>query len=132
MAEYRGVKGSVKIGANTMAKVAGWEFTPSRPYLETTSMGDTAKKGDLDYPGGRGRMTVRFDYSDAAQKALLDMLISNDDPTPLAFEGVVSSTTKKLTCNILPTSAPISGRVGGHFEASFDFEADGAVSVTWT
>lgn len=133
MAKYRGVKGSIKIGDNTMAEVTGWEFTPSRPYIEATSLGDAAKKGDLDYPGGTGRVTARLDYGDAAQAAIIGMLVSNDDPTPLAWTGIVSGTgPKQISCNILPTSAPISGRVGGHVEVSFAFESDGAISVSWT
>jgi len=132
MAKYRGVKGSVTIGGNSVANVSAWDLTVSRPYIEGTSMGDAAKTGDLDYPGGRGNITARLDYADLAQKALIDMLVSNDDPTPLAFVGTVSSTgPKQVSCNILPTSASIGARVGNHVEVSFPFETDGAVTVSW-
>lgn len=133
MAKYRGVKGSVSVGGNTMGEVTGWDFTPSRPYIEATSLGDAGKKGDLDYPGGTGRITARLDYDDTAQAAIIDMLVSNDDPTPIAFLGVVSGTgPKQISCNILPTSAPISAKVGGHIEVTFDFESDGAITIDWS
>lgn len=134
MSKYRGSQGSVSVGGNTVAQVKEWEFTPARPYIESTHMGDSGKKGDLDLPGGTGRMRVTFDYGDAAQAAMLDQVISNAAPTPLAFLGIVETGgPKQISCNILITSAPITGRVlGGHFEATFNFESDGTISVSWT
>ncbi len=133
MAKYRGVNGSVKLATNAVGEVTQWTLNVARPYIETTPMGATGKTGTLDYPGGSGQITAHFDYSDAAQKAIVDMLVSNADPTPIAFLGIVSGTgPKQISCNILPTQAAITAKVGAVIDVTFDFQTDGAITVAWT
>lgn len=130
MAKFRGSKGTVSIGGTVMAQTTKWEFTPSRPYLETTCQGDGARTGTLDQPQGEGTVTVRFDKGLAQQASLLDMLLSNADPTPLAAVFLVD-TGKTFSMNILPTSAPITSERGSIVEATFSYVADGAMSSAW-
>lgn len=134
MAKYRGSQGSVSVGGDVVGQIIDWEITISRPYIDATDMGASAKSGDLDIPGASGRVTVRFDYGDDAQAAIVDQIVSNTTPTPLAFLGIVSGTgPKQVSCNVLFPSGAIRGRVlGGHFEATFQFESDGTISVSWT
>ena len=133
MSKFRGSQGAVHIGGSAVGEVVEWEFTPARPHIEATVMGDGAQRGDLDLPGGTGRIRVKFDYGNAQQAAMLDQVISNADAVPLAFIGRISGTgPKQLSCNILITSAPISGRVlGGHFEATYNFQSDDTITVSW-
>ena len=84
MSEFRGSKGSIKIGANIMANVTSWRLTLSRPVLDRTSQGDAVDKVGLDTPSGEGEITVRYDYGDAAQAALTDILVSDADSAPVA------------------------------------------------
>jgi len=134
MAKFRGSQGSVSVGGNAVAEVSGWEFTPSRPIIDATDMGDSAESRDLDIPGGTGRITARFDYGGTAQAAMFDQVVSNTTPSPLAFLGIVESGgPKQISANILVNSVSVRGGVGqGHFEATFDFVTDGAISVSWT
>jgi len=131
MAKFRGSKGSVTIGGNQVLQLTSWEFTPSRPVIDGTTMGDSGKRTDLDIPGGTGTLTVILDPANAtAQAALLNPLFTNDDVTPLAAVFQVS-TGKTITCNIVPTSAPITAQLGQHVTASISFETDGAITMAW-
>lgn len=131
MAKFRGSKGSVSIAGNVVLQLTSWEFTPSRPVVDGTTMGDAGKKTDLDVPGGSGTLTVILDPANAsAQAALLNPLFTNDDVVPLPAVFTVA-TGKTITCNIVPTSAPVSAQRGQHVTASISFETDGAISMTW-
>ncbi|HEX7048655.1 MAG TPA: hypothetical protein VF188_00465 [Longimicrobiales bacterium] len=130
MATYRGSKGTVTVGGNTVGELQSWTLTINRAYIETTAMGDAAKTGTLDIPGGSGDLSANFDYSDTAQAALLDMLVSNTDPTPLAAVFEID-TGKTISCNILPTSAPVAAQRGALVTVSFSFETDGPIAFAW-
>lgn len=134
MAKFKGSKGSLMIGGTAVGEMLEWEINIARPYIEGTVMGDTAKKGDLDLPGATGRARVKLDYGNAQQASVLDMLVTDADPTPLAALFRASTTgPKQISCNVLPTSAAITARVlGGHIEATINFESDGAISIAWT
>lgn len=43
MANHHGTEGLVKIGANTVAEVTGFNFTLTAEYAEDTTLADTAK-----------------------------------------------------------------------------------------
>jgi hypothetical protein len=43
MANHHGTEGLVKVGANTVAEVTGFNFTATAEYAEDTTLGDTAK-----------------------------------------------------------------------------------------
>lgn len=135
MAKFRGSQGSATIGGNAVGEIQAWELTPERAYIDGGKMGDAAQTGgDLDIPSGRGRIRVKFDYGDTAQAAMFDQVVSNATPTPLAFVGIVESGgPKQISCNILITSVPINGQFrGGHFEATYEFVTDSAITVSWT
>lgn len=134
MAKYRGSQGSLSIGGNAVGQIIDWEGNFSRPYIEATDMGDSGQEGDLDIPGGQGRLTVRFDYDDTAQAAIVDQILSNSTPTPLAALFIVSSTgPKQISCNVLFTDMGVVSRVlGGHIQATFQWRSNGAISMDWT
>lgn len=130
MARYRGSKGSISFGGNVVPEMDSWELQIDRPWMEATSMGDAAQKGDLDIPGGTGRASGRFDYGNTAHAAIVDALVSNDDTAPAAAVFIVA-TGKQLSCNVLPTSARIRAQRGNLVTVEFDFRTDGAISVAW-
>jgi hypothetical protein len=43
MANHHGTEGLVKVGANTVAEVTGFNFTATAEYAEDTTLSDTAK-----------------------------------------------------------------------------------------
>lgn len=134
MAKFRGSQGSLSVGGNVVGQIVDWEGTFGRPYIEATDMGDAGKGGDLDIPGASGRLTVRFDYGDAAQAAIVDQVTSNAAAVPLAALFVVSGTgPKQFSLNVLFPSMAVAARVlGGHIQATFNWESDGAITVSWT
>jgi hypothetical protein len=130
MAKFRGSKGSVTLAGGAVGNLRSWECTISRAALDATCMGDTAKKTGLDTPGASGTLTALFDKGDTAQAALVAILISDTDVTPIAFVGLMD-TGKSVNCNIVPTSAGISSQRGQYVEVSFPWESDGAITVPW-
>jgi len=43
MANHHGTEGLVRVGANTVAEVTGFNFTATAEYAEDTTLADTAK-----------------------------------------------------------------------------------------
>lgn len=130
MATFRGSTGQVTLTPNIVGELQSWSLTLSRAHLETTAIGDSARTGTLDTPQGTGELAANFDYGDAAQAALVDMLVANTDPTPIAAVFQLA-TGKTISTNILPTSAPISAQRGALVTVSFAFETDGPATVAW-
>lgn len=134
MAEFRGSQGEVTIGGTAIGELMRWEVTPERPYIDRTRIGDAARSGTLDIPEWSGTLRLAFDYGDAQQASLLDILVGNSDPTALAFVGLVDGTggSKQVSGDILPTSAPITAELGSDVEIEFSFNGDGALTVSWS
>lgn len=134
MAKYRGSQGSLSISGTAIGELMEWELNIARPYIPSENMGSGAQAGDLDLPGATGTIRVRYDHADAQQAALDNILIANTTPTPVAGLFIISGTgPKRISCNILPISMGVRGRVlGGHFEATYQIRSDGAISFDWT
>ena len=130
MSKYRGSKGSVTLAGGAVGNLRSWEATIARAVIDATCQGDAAKKTGLDIPGASGTLTALFDKADAAQAALLNILISNDDVTPIAAVFLMD-TGKSINCSIVPTSAGVSSQRGQYVEVSFPWESDGAITMPW-
>ena len=131
MATYRGSKGTVTVGGAAVGELQSWSLNVSRPFIDTTAIGDNARTGVLDVPQGSGQLTANFDYGDAGQSDLIDALVTNTDPPPLAAVFQLD-TGKTFSCNILPTSAGISAQRGSLITINISFEVDGPVTPAWT
>lgn len=73
MAQHHGNEGKVKIGANTVAEVQGWEYTETDQLVPASSIGDTAiayvSSGIID---GEGSIECYWDETDAAGQEVMD------------------------------------------------------------
>lgn len=132
MASYRGSQGSLSLGGNVVAEVKSWEADVERPVLDTTALGDTAETKDIDIPRWSGRFTAQLDYSDTAQAAVVDQIVAGTNASVLAFEGRVSSTTKKMTGNVLINRASVTTSLGSIVMLSCDFVGSGAAAIAWS
>lgn len=65
MANHHGTEGLVKIGANTVAEVTGFNFTATAEYAEDTTLADTAKTYNVAaITSWSGNVTAYWDETD--------------------------------------------------------------------
>lgn len=121
---------AVTFALNSIAQVKEWEAAPSREVLDATVMGDVAQRRDLDLPMWSGRVRALFDYGDSKQKAYVDEMLTDADPSPLALT-LVTAEERNLWGDVLPTSAQVVAQRGAYFEAVLTFEGEGTLSFDW-
>lgn len=135
MATHRGMDGSATIGGTTIVQIIEWELDPGIDVLRTAVMGnkwETVK-------GGMGRWTGRirckFDYvTGNGQKTLVDYLAAATPASTSAALVLIANTTgpKQFSGNALLSGFRLSNPVQGELEVEFNFEGDGALSISWT
>ena len=121
---------AVSFAAASLAEVRAWSATPSRPVLDRTVMGDTARRILLDVPQWTGTVECLLDYGDPEQKELIDAIKENG---VLGDIGVVlaAATDRHIYGHIRPTSAAITGERGALFTVSFSFEGEEGLALDW-
>lgn len=134
MASFRGSQGEVTIDGTAIGELMRWEVTFERPYIDRTRIGDSARSGTLDIPEWSGTLRLAFDYGDAQQATLMDVLVGNAAVPTIAFVGLVDGTggTKQVSGNIVPTSAPVTAEQGSDVEVEFSFNGDGSATISWS
>ena len=66
MANHHGTEGLVKVGANTVAEVTGFNFTATAEYAEDTTLSDTAKTYNVTaITSWSGSVSAYWDETDA-------------------------------------------------------------------
>jgi hypothetical protein len=66
MANHHGTEGLVKVGANTVAEVTGFNFTATAEYAEDTTLSDTAKTySTTAITSWSGSVSAYWDETDA-------------------------------------------------------------------
>ena len=63
MAALVGFEGSVKIGANAVALLDSWEFSPSANMYDDTSFGDSWKKKVAGLKDWTAKVSGRYDFN---------------------------------------------------------------------
>ncbi len=121
---------AVTLASNSIAQVTAWAATPSRPYIETTTMGAVAKTGTLDVPTWTGSVSVQMDYGDPKQQAYIDAVRGSGDITALALV-LVTADGKQFAGDVLPTQAKVAGQRGALFTLDCDFQGEGALVPNW-
>ncbi|MBM4117832.1 hypothetical protein FJ251_08825 [bacterium] len=74
MAKYHGKEGVIRIGAQAVGEVTGWDYEESVELADATAAGATAKSYMAGIPDGSGTMTFRHSPAPTADagQALLD------------------------------------------------------------
>ena len=121
---------AVSFVSNSVAQTRKWEATPSRPYLDGTCQGDSARNGTLDTPMWSGKIEALLDYADPQHKEFIDEVRQNNTPAGIGCVlGVV--TDKAFYGHIMPTNARIVSERGALVTVGFDFEGEGALGLDW-
>jgi len=126
MANHAGSEGVVKVGANTVAEVKDWSLSESADTIEDTTMGDSARTKKVGLTSASGSVNCFWDETDTSGQGA--MTVGASVTLNLYPEGATSGDTY-ASCTALITRADKTGSFDGMNEASFSFEATGA--VTW-
>ncbi len=126
MANHTGSEGVVKVGANTVAEVRDWSLSETADTIEDTTMGDSARTRKAGLTSASGSITAYWDESDTTGQGA--MTVGAEVTLNLYPEGATSGDTY-ATLSAIITEAGVSASFDGMVEATFSFEANGA--VTW-
>lgn len=126
MANHKGSEGVVKVGANTVAEVRDWSLSETADTIEDTTMGDSARTRKAGLTSASGSITAYWDETDTTGQGA--MTVGAEVTLNLYPEGATSGDTY-ATLSAIITEAGVSASFDGMVEATFSFEANGA--VTW-
>jgi hypothetical protein len=126
MANHTGSEGVVKVGANTVAEVRDWSLSETADTIEDTAMGDSARTRKPGLTSASGSISAFWDEADTTGQGA--MTVGAEVTLNLYPEGATSGDTY-ATLSAIITEAGVSASFDGMVEATFSFEANGA--VTW-
>lgn len=127
MANHTGNGGVVKVGSNTVAEIRDFSISETAETIDDSTMGSTARTKKTGMTSASGSMTCFWDETDTTGQGA--MTVGAAVTLNLYFEGAASGATY-ATLSAIITEAGVSSTFDGMVEATFSFEANGA--VTWT
>ena len=108
-----------------------WSINANLDMADISSQGDSWKTGLPGMGSWSGSMTFHFVAGNTEQKALMDNLIIATPGTKLTdIKFLLDSSTNAFTGNIYLTSAAVSTSMGDVVNISFNFQGDGALTLT--
>jgi len=127
MANHKGSEGYVKVGSNTVAEVRDWSLTISADTVEDTTMGDSARTYKPSLTSGSGSVTCYWDETDTTGQGA--MTAGSEVTMNLYPEGSTTGDTY-YTMSAIITEEGVSASFDGMVEATFSFQANGAVTAS--
>jgi len=127
MANHKGSEGYVKVGSNTVSEVRDWSLTISSDTVEDTTMGDSARTYKPSLTSASGSVTCYWDETDTTGQGA--MAAGSEVTLNLYPEGSDSGDTY-YTMSAIITEEGASASFDGMVEATFSFQANGAVTTS--
>lgn len=127
MANHKGSEGYVKVGSNTVSEVRDWSLTISADTVEDTTMGDAARTYKSSLTSGSGSVTCYWDETDTTGQGA--MSAGSEVTLNLYPEGATIGDTY-YTMSAIITEEGASASFDGMVEATFSFQANGAVTTS--
>ena len=127
MANHKGSEGYVKVGSNTVSEVRDWSLTISSDTVEDTSMGDSARTYKPTLTSASGSLTCYWDETDTTGQGA--MTAGSEITLNLYPEGATTGDTY-YTMSAIITEEGASASFDGMVEATFSFQANGAVTTS--
>lgn len=122
-----GKYGKVMIGANVVAEIDEWDYTPSSELQDKTAFPATSRTHLMGLMAGSGSFKGRHDQTDTnGQVAIRNAMIAGTQLTLLLYV----SATHFYTVPAMLKSMPLKVNVAGLAEVQFDFERDGDDTYT--
>ena len=137
MAFYRGQQGTVFFdkdssgGLSEIAAVRSWTMTVEKESLDVTAHGATYRANNGGLISGSGTIEVMYDAPSAGDKLdLLKEAGTTADPANASVELYLDETGgKKITGDILVTSAEYSATVGEIEMVTINFVTNGTITL---
>ena len=127
MANHKGSEGYVKVGANTVAEVRDWSLTISSDTVEDSIMGDSARTYKPTLTSATGSISAYWDETDSTGQGA--MTAGSEVTLALYPEGDAAGDTY-YTMSAIITEEGASAAFDGMVEATYSFQANGAVTLT--
>ena len=127
MANHKGSEGYVKVGSNTVSEVRDWSLTISSDTVEDTTMGDSSRTYKSSLTSASGSVTCYWDETDTTGQGA--MTAGSEVTLNLYPEGADSGDTY-YTMSAIITEEGASASFDGMVEATFSFQANGAVTTS--
>lgn len=127
MANHKGSEGYVKVGSNTVSEVRDWSLTISSDTVEDTTMGDSARTYKPSLISASGSVTCYWDETDTTGQGA--MAAGSEVTLNLYPEGSDTGDTY-YTMTAIITEEGASASFDGMVEATFSFQANGAVTTS--
>ena len=126
MGVMAGKNGKIMIGEDQIGYIDNFSINVNQGTAETSSIGEQWREFIATCSDWSGSMSGTLDYADAAQKTLVDELLT---PTDTALTGEFKvSPTLTLTGNFFITSGSITGSFADKVAVSINFQGTGAIS----
>ena len=125
MATYIGDDGVVKVGANVMANVLGFEVSETAGTIETTAKGDAAVTRKVGRKDWSGSVDVIYDDADTAQQALS---VGAEVALDLYPGGNASGKSYKQGTALVTSFQITSAEGEGNVTAKMDVVGNGALT----
>jgi len=138
MAFFRGQQGTVffdkagSAGLSEIAAVRSWSMTVEKESLDVTAHGASYRANNGGLISGSGTIEVMYDAPGAGDKLdLLKEVNTATDPADAAVELYLDEAgTKKITGDILVTSAEYSATVGEIEIVTINFVTNGSITLS--
>lgn len=127
MAVMAGKDGALKIGENPIGYIDSFSMNINNATVETNSIGEQWKKVTETGKDFSGSLSGTLDYADAAQKAVVDGVISNGKGSFDAEFKVGPELTFKG--NIVCSGISVTGNWGDKVTISCNFVGNGALTA---
>jgi hypothetical protein len=138
MALYRGQQGTVFFdkdssgGISEIAAVRSWSMTVEKESLDVTAHGATYRANNGGLISGSGSIEVMYDAPGSGDKLdLIKEVNTATDPANASVELYLDEAgTKKITGDILVTSAEYSATVGEIEIITINFVTNGSITLS--
>lgn len=122
-----GKNGLIKLGENNVGYIDNFSVNVNLGSAEVSQIGEQWREYIPACSDWAGSISGTLDYADAAQKEVVDELLT---PTDQLFTVELKvGPTLTVTGNIIVTSASITGSFADKVAVSFNFQGSGALSV---
>ena len=127
MAAMAGKNGKMMIGENPVGYIDNFSINVNLGSAETSQIGKQWRDYIATCSDWSGSLSGTLDYADAAQKAVIDELLT---PTDVAMTGeFLVSKELTVTGNFFITSVSITGSFADKVAVSINFQGTGELEV---
>lgn len=126
MAVMAGKDGKITIGDNVIGYIDNFSININAGTAETSQIGKAWKEFIQASRDWSGSLSGTLDYADAAQKEIIDDLLSNTDTTYTV--ELLTNEALTLTGSVIFSSVSITGSHGDKIAVSCNYQGTGALS----